>query len=372
MNAYDNAKISVRQFTILIILGVIGDSILILPTIIASYAKQDSWLSMLIAIFLGCMAGLFFASLANKLQRNSLFSFTRQKLGRFLGGCFCLLFLFEFFICILTLLSELSQFMTTQMMPETPVNAIMIVFLIVIIIAYRYGIEAFARMSELIFPIFILLLLFLIVFLMPQVDFTNLRPIAAKGMSVIWRGALPAFVLAFTEMVIMLMLVSHVTGNTKLTKPILIGFAFGGIIMFFIVLLCVLVLGTNLMETKYYPTFVLAQKITIGHFLERVEVIIAFLWIITVFYKSLLLFFSLTKGISQLFELKENHMLTIPIGMILLVGTVVGTPNVIIYMDLLKRYSVSFDLSFCVLIPLLLLVLLLLVDRKKQSLSSSK
>ncbi|MZQ86783.1 endospore germination permease [Paenibacillus sp. 5J-6] len=372
MNAYDNAKISLRQLTILIILGIIGDSILILPTIIASSAKQDSWLSMIVATFLGFLSGWLFASMANKLQRNSLFDFTLQKLGRYVGGCFCLLFLFEFFICILSLLSEMSQFMTTQMMPETPVNAIIIVFLTVIIIAYRYGIEAFARMSELLFPMFMVLFLFLIIFLMPQVDFSNLWPIAAKGMSQIWRGSIPAFTYGFTEMVILLMLVSNVTGNAKLTKPIMTGFALGGVIMFFIVLLCVLVLGTNLMETKYYPTFVLAQKITIGHFLERLEVILAFLWIITVFYKTLLLFYSLMTGISQMLKLKENHMLTIPIGMILLVGTVVGTPSIIIYIDLLKQYYVWFDLSFCVLVPLLLFVLLSIVGRKKQGLSSSK
>ncbi|BFT72220.1 endospore germination permease [Paenibacillus sp. P36] len=372
MNDYDNAKISQRQFTILIILGIIGDSILILPTIIAASAKQDSWLSMIVATFIGLLSGWLFASIANKLQRNSLFVFTRQKLGHLLGGCFCLLFIFEFFICILSLLSEMSQFMTTQMMPETPVNAIIIVFLVVIIIAYRYGIEAFARMSELLFPMFMVLFLFLIIFLMPQVDFSNLWPIAAKGISQIWQGTMPAFTYGFTEMVILLMLVSHVTGNAKLTKPIITGFAFGGVIMIFIVLLCVLVLGTNLMETKYYPTYVLAQKISIGHFLERLEAILAFLWIITVFYKTLLLFFSLTTGISQLLNLKESKMLTIPIGMILLVGTVVGTPSIVIYIDLLKQYYVWFDLSFCVVVPLLLYALLLIADRRKQSLSSSK
>jgi spore germination protein KB len=372
MNAFDNAKISPRQFIILIILGIIGDSILILPTVIASSAKQDSWLSMIVATFLGLMSGWLFASIANKQQRVSLFIFTRQKLGRFIGGCFCLLFLFEFFICILSLLSEMSQFMTTQMMPETPVNAIIIVFLTVIIIAYRYGIEAFARMSELLFPVFMLLFLFLIIFLMPQVDFSNLRPIASRGMGPIWQGAMPAFTFGFTEMVILLMMVSHVTGNAKLTKSILTGVAFGGVIMFLIVLFCVLVLGTNLMETKYYPTFVLAQKITIGHFLERLEVILAFLWITTVFYKTLLLFFSLTTGISDLLKLKENHMLTIPIGMILLVGTVVGTPNIIVYIDLMKQYYVWFDLSFCVVVPLLLFVLLVLADKRNPALSSSK
>ncbi|NOU64786.1 GerAB/ArcD/ProY family transporter [Paenibacillus sp. LMG 31461] len=371
MNTFNNASISVRQFTILIILGVIGDSILIMPTILAASSKQDAWLSMLFAILLGFVAAGIFAGIANKLRRRRLFNLLRLNLGVWIGSVIIVLFLFEFYMCSLTLLSEMSQFMTTQLMPETPINAIIAVFILVIIIAYRYGVEAFARMGELLFPVFMLLFLVLFVLLLPQVEFSNLKPIAAEGMGVIGRGAMLAFVTAFTEMIVLLMLVSNVIGSTSLTKPIFIGYAIGGAILFIIVILCVLVLGPNLMETKYYPTFVLAQKITIGHFLERLEAVMAFLWFISVFYKTLLLFFSLTSGLAELFQLKESHMLTIPVGMLLLVGTVVGTPNITEYNAILESYYVYFDITFCVVIPTLVLILFYIFDlrdkRKKGS-----
>ncbi|CAH1195217.1 Spore germination protein YndE [Paenibacillus allorhizoplanae] len=376
MHTFDNATISVRQFTILIILGVIGDSILIMPTILAASAKQDAWLSMLLAIFLGFIAAGLFAGIANKLRRRRLFNLLRLQLGVWIGSFFIVLFLFEFYMCSLTLLSEMSQFMTTQLMPETPVNAINAVFLLVIIIAYRYGVEAFARMGELLFSVFMLLFLILVVLLLPQVDFANLEPIAIEGIGPIWRGSLMAFSTAFAEMVMFLMLVSNVTGHASLTKPIVIGFAIGGAILFVTVVLCLLVLGTHLMETKYYPTFVLAQKITIGHFLERLEAVMAFLWFISVFYKTLLLFFALISGLAQLFQLKESHMLTIPIGMLILVGTISGTPNITVYNDILQRYYGRFDIVFCIFIPALLLILFYIHDlrdkRKKGTQNDSE
>ena len=161
MSRFNNGTISVRQFTILIILGVIGDSILIMPMMIAASARQDSWLSMLLASLIGIAFGGILALFANKLRSTSLFEFSRQNFGAGLGGLVCGVFLFQFFMCCLTLLSEMSQFMTTQLMPETPINAIILVFILVIIIAYRYGVEAFARMGELLFPLFMLLFLFL-------------------------------------------------------------------------------------------------------------------------------------------------------------------------------------------------------------------
>lgn len=365
MKGFANAKISVRQFTILIILGIVGDSILILPTIMAASAKQDAWLSMLLASLLGLMTGGLFTWIATRLNGSSLVVASLKQLGGVIGSLFSVLLIFQFFICCLTLMSEMSQFMTTQLMPETPATAILLFFSAVIIIAYRYGIEAFARMSELLFPVFMVLFVFLIVFLLPEVELSNLFPIAAKGISPIIKGALPAFAYGFTEMLILLMLVPHINSNTKLTKPIMSGFAMGAVLLFVIVLFSVLVLGPNLMETKYYPTFVLAQKINIGDFLERLEAIITFLWVITVFYKTILVFFALTTGISQLFRLKESNMLTIPLGMILLVFTIVSTPNITEYNKMLIENYPWFDIAFCVLLPGLLLVMFYIAGKLK-------
>ncbi|MFF2885765.1 endospore germination permease [Paenibacillus sp. NPDC057967] len=367
---FTNAKISVRQFQILIILGLTGDSILILPTIIASSARQNAWISMLIAYAVGLVLGGFFAAIANRMQGDSLLDASRRALGGWLGSVVGLLFLFNFFMCSLTLVSELSQFMTTQLMAETPVNAIILIFLTVVIVAYRYGIEAFARMGELLFPAFTALFMVLAILSLSQANIENVKPIAAEGLWPIVDGAIPVVSVAFVEMVVLLALVPYVATDKKLTKPIMKSFAAGGLFLFIVVGLCVLVLGPNLMETKYYPTFVLAQKIAVGNFLERLEAILAFLWIITVFYKTLLLFFALTSGLAHWLRLRESRMLTIPLGMIMLVLTVVGTPNITVYYQILKRYYNWFDLVFCFFVPLLLLIGLLVRKKKGKAASS--
>lgn len=365
MPAHTLDKISSRQLTILIILGIVGDSFLVLPTMIAYFAKQDSWISMGLAWGLGMLTGWMFTGIANRLKEKSLIAAIQSKLGIVPGGIITLLILVQLFLCSLTLMSEISQFMTTQIMPETPVPAIMIVFMSVVIIAYRYGIESLARMGELLFPVFIFLFLCLLVFLIPQITPANVKAILAHGMKPVIRGMFPAYTQAFTEVVFILMLVQHVKSKGKLTKPILTGYAIGGFILFIIVLLCVLVLGPSLMETKYYPAFVLAQKITIGKFLERLEMILMFLWIITVFFKTTMLFFALTLGLSQLFRLKESRMLTIPLTMILIVCSITSTPNITVYNQILNYYYPWFDLFFCVILPMICFIVLLIRKRKK-------
>jgi len=363
MQTSANNKISVRQFTILIILGTIGDSILILPTFIAHFAQQNSWISMIIASICGLAAGWMVSGIANQLQGRTIIEGARHKFGITVSWITGLLFLIQLFMCSLTLMNGMSQFLTTQLMPETPVNAILLLFMAVVIIAYRYGMEGFARMGELLFPVFLALFMCLVLFLIPQLNTTNLKPVLAEGFLPVFQGTLPAFAHSFSEMVLILMLTSYVSSKKSLTKPILTGYAVGGLVLIIVVVLCVLVLGPNLMESKYYPAFVLAQKITIGKFLERLEAILAFLWIITVFFKTTMIFYGLTTGIGQLLRLKENQMITIPLGILIIVCTVASSPNITVYNQLVIYYYPWFDVIFCFALPLLFYVVWMLVKK---------
>ncbi|MGO4370842.1 GerAB/ArcD/ProY family transporter, partial [Paenibacillus sp. MCAF20] len=196
--------------------------------------------------------------------------------------------------------------------------------------------------------------LFLVVFLLPQIESDNLKPVMAKGFLPVLNGMRQSYTVAFPEMIVLLLIAPRVIGANKM-KPIMTGFAISAAVLFITMLLCVLVLGPNLMVTKFYPTFVLSQKLTIGNFLERVEAVLAFIWIITVFFKTLLYFYALVQGIAELMRLKESNMLTIPLGMIILVFSTMVTPNTTIYYYIIDHYWAWFDMTFCVALPLLLL-----------------
>lgn len=354
--ASDNGQLSSRQFMILVILCTIGDSILIIPTLIAAASKQNAWLTMLFSLVLGLGVGVMYGLLAKRMKGLSLIAFVQDVLGKAAGSVVCILFIFYFIYLHITLTSEMSQFMTTQLMPETPNNAIFILFIAVVIIAYRLGVEAFARMSELLFPIFMLLFVFMVVFLLPQAEIANLQPILADGLKPVMSGLFASVTIPFSELIVILMLVPHYKGSARTMKPLLAGIGIGGLILFVTVLLCVLVLGPSLMESKYYPTFILAQKITVGNFLERMEAILTFMWVITVYYKTLLIFYAVTKSIEQLLGLKESNMLTVPLAMLLLVGSVISTPNIVVYNEIIKSVWSLFDATICLLLPALLLV----------------
>ncbi|QJC51076.1 endospore germination permease [Paenibacillus albicereus] len=360
MNRVENGRITARQLKIMIIFALIGDSILILPNLMGNIARQDAWLSQLAAIACGMGMAWAYAALLGRLGRLSLVGAWTALLGRIAGGLLGLVYAYAFYIMVLSLLAEISLFMRAQMMHETPAEAIMLSFLIVLTAGMRYGVETFARTSELLYPIFVAMFVFLSLCLLPQIKPDQLLPIARTGLPSIAEGTLLAFSYGFLEAAVLLMLAPYVKEDDEKAarSAVFQGFFTGGLLLFLLMLLCVLVLGPNMMALKHYPTFLLAQRIEIGRFLERMEAFLIFLWIVTVFYKALLYSFSLQKAIGELARLRDDRVLAMPLALLLLAGGMISVPNIAAYNKLIQAYFPYYDLIVYLGLPLLLLALL--------------
>ncbi|MCM3748741.1 endospore germination permease [Paenibacillus pasadenensis] len=359
MDKLSNGVITTRQFRIIIVFSLIGDTILILPNIIGTEAGDDAWLSMLLAIGAGMLVAWLFASLAKRQAGHSLVGSALIMAGKWAGGFISFVYMYSFFIMILTLLVEISLFMETQMMHDTPPEAIILLFVIVLTASLRYGLESFAKMSELLFPIFLLMFLFLSFCLLPQAQLHELLPIASNGIMPILKGAFPAFGFAFMETAAILMLVPNLQGDAKaMSKAIRNGFLIGSSFLLVVVFMCIMVLGPEMMSAQYYPTFLLARRISIGNFLERVEALLAFLWIVTVFSKAALFAYALMKGIGEMIGLRDDKILAMPLALMLLAGTVINTPNIANYNMLLTYYYPVYDVYVYLSLPFIQFLLL--------------
>ncbi|MCM3747771.1 endospore germination permease [Paenibacillus pasadenensis] len=366
MPAAGKIHITMRQFKIILFFTVIGDSILILPHIMGNSAKEDAWISSLLALAGGILIGLLYSWMAERQAGQSLIGGSIALGGKWFGGFLGLIHVFFFYLVILTLVCEISLFMTSQMMVNTPSEAIVLVFLIAITTAMRYGVESFARLSELLYPVFLLVFLFLFVCLVPQIDFHYLLPFFGNGIFPIVKGTYPAFTFGFLESVGLLMLIPYVDQDRKaISKSIRNAFFMGGLLLFTVVVLCLLVLGSDMMEHKYYPTFQLAQQIEIGEFLERIEAALAFLWIVTVFFKTLLYSFSMMSGLREIFQLKDERIMAMPVTLLILAGSQISVPNVADYNYILSIFT-NYDVVAYLLFPLVQSLLLGLPAVKKR------
>ena len=351
----EKGKISIRQFTVLVILVTIGDSILILPNISSSFAKQDTWISGIIGLLIGLFAVYIFSKFGNLYPQLTLIQAIQKILGKWLGTFVAALFLIYPLITVVAFIRELGDFITTEMMPETPTLAVQILFICIIIFAVRLGLEVIARTGEIFLPCIILLFLLLVIFLIPQVEFNNLFPILENGIKPVIHGSFSFIAFPFLELVVFLMIYPYINQSQHIKKGFLQGALLGGIVLIILIVISILVLGPDETSRNIYPSYSLARRVTIAHFLERVEAIVALLWMLTIFMKCTFYFYVFNLGLAQLANLKGYRVLALPTGLLIIVLSPIISPNITYYNKVLSEYWPYFIATCCLLFPLLLL-----------------
>lgn len=350
-----NVKISVRQFTILVVLITIGDALLVLPAIPALEAKQDAWISGIAGMAAGLMIVYLICAVGRLYPHLTLIEYNRAILGKWAGSIVFLVFLTYPFLSAAAHVREIGDFTSTHFMPETPILAIHIIFVAIIVMGVRLGLETIARTGELFFPWFLLFFIFLVVSLSRDVDFNNMQPVLEEGIKPIIRGSFAMMTFPFAELVVFLMIFPYVNRSDKITRGFLWGASFGGLILFIIISMSILVLGPDLTARNMYPSYMLAKTINVGNFLQRLEAVLAFLWIITSYLKITFYFFVFHLGFAQLFKLKDYRVLTLPFSMNLIAFTILVSPNISFFNHVIAVYWPLYDLTYSVMLPLLLL-----------------
>ncbi|MBJ6360543.1 endospore germination permease [Paenibacillus sp. GCM10012307] len=352
----EKGRINVRQLAALCLLTQIGDMILVYPAVITSYSHQDSWIASLMGIPFGLFSIWIMLRLYKMQPGKTLIEGLIANLGKWLGAIVSLWYLFYFLILASTITREVGDFLTTQIMPKTPLPVIHLLYLIVVVWAISHGIESMARSAELFLPLVVLFVLFLFVFILPQADINRIRPIFGTGPTAILQGIAVTIAYPFGELIALMMLLPYTTDQRNRNKDILLTALIVSLMLSTLVMISIMVLGPFFTRHNIYASFILAQRISIGNFLERIEVIVATVWILSTFFKGALYFYCFILGISQVLRLRSYKPLIWPSAMIVFGLAMIISPNITYYFATVIFYWVDWDITCGTVIPLFLLL----------------
>lgn len=351
--------ISARQFAALALFVTLGDSLVILPGTMVSLAKQDAWLSMVVGLAAGLPVMLLFLAVYARGAATSPVAKLKQICGPWFGGLFILPYIaFALFLSAGSM-RILGDFMITQIMPETPGTAVVALLLAVAVAAIRGGVEAFARAGEVLLLCFLFVFFFFILTLVPQADLHRLLPVWENGPGPVAHGGLLSLSFCFIEIMPLMMLMPHVKANSRkeMRRALLFGAIAGGCALLIVTLLCITVLGPGHAERHMYPTYTLAKKISVGSFLERMEAMIAFMWIISTFVKLGVNLFAIHLGLAQWIGSRSYRTLAVPVAVVTLALGANFTDNMAYFHHIVTLAWPIYDLTM-LFVPLLLLGLL--------------
>ncbi|MCY9669649.1 endospore germination permease [Paenibacillus alginolyticus] len=320
--------LSARQLMILIILFSVGTTILVVPSMLAAETKQDAWISGVVGVSIGLLFLMMYVRLVHMYPDYTLFDMNERLLGKWLGKAVTLLLIFTAVVISAQVLYYIGTFMTTQIMPTTPMHAINILMITFVIMGSKLGIIILGRTAEIFFPWILLLFFLLVIFVTPQAHFKNLLPIGEASILSITRASIFMIVYSYFPIIFTLCLISSdAKFPNRLAKSFLYGGISSGIMMISIAFLSIMVMGPDQSSRQIYATYALAKKISVGNFLQRIEVTVAFLWFISIYFKLTLYFHVAIKGLASLFQIQNYKSLSTPVGLIVTVLSLVVYPN---------------------------------------------
>lgn len=360
-----NVKISSHQFQVLVTLFSIGTSILVVPSSLAAESKQDAWIAAIFGTVVGLLFIWLFCVLAQLFPNLTFVQIIEKILGKWVGKAVSLIFVFMSFIYGSILLYFSGKFLNMHLMPNTPMAALNILMVIIIVMGVRLGLETIARSAEIFILFFFTLFFFLVLFISPEIKFENLQPVFEVSYSTIVQSSLTLIEKSSIDAIVLLMIFPAFINNfEQAKKSFFIGYLIAGIIIIIFTFLCVSVLGAYNTASEHYPGYELAKRINIGGFIQRIEALMAALWIIGLYFKATLYFYASVFGMAQIINLKDYRPLTIPLGMIAVPFSLIMFPNVVYENDWNDKTVLVLSFLIGVFLPLLLLAVYAI--RRKQ------
>lgn len=361
MNDMDKIKITNHQLFSLIANGATGGSVIVISAVIASVARQDAWIVALLTPALGIPVIWIYWFLGSQYPGMTFIGIIKKIFGKWIGLIVSFGFVFFCFTSASRVIWYVSNFISTQAMPETPVYVMDSLFMTAIVISVLYGIETIARASELFIYFASILFFSAMILVLPNARIENLLPVFEKGIIPVLKGSvfLSCF-LTFPAITLMMIYPVNLSNISEAKKSLLKGYLWAGFMIFVTILMSILVLGSTVTAKYQYPTYLLVTEIKVGTVFTRLEFLIIASWIVTELVIGILFFYAGVAGLSELLGLKDHKRIVIPLGLIVFVMSWIAFPNLVYERNWNSLVWPPYSITYGLILPVLLLLVFLI------------
>ncbi|MDQ0113906.1 spore germination protein KB [Paenibacillus harenae] len=314
-------KISGFQISLLLFTFIVSTLILSVPGIMVGYAKQDAWMSVILASTTGLLNIFVMTALAIRYPGQTIIQYASAICGKWVGkliGFYCTYYLFFF---ISSTVNEHAGFLNTVLMINTPSLVLILTLLIFCSLAVLSGVESIARCNEVIVMIVVLLLLPIFIFSLRNVDPARLTPVLSEGIIPVIRGSVVPSAW-MSQFFFLGWFLPHLNEKPqKVRGKLLFSLGCTALLIMAIDILTIMVFGPITPRMKFAFLNVIKYTDIIGP-LERLEAIAITIWVLGISIKVSMLLYMFCISATQLFGAKNYRKTVVPITVLSAVGSV--------------------------------------------------
>ncbi|MGF6947814.1 spore germination protein KB [Neobacillus sp. B4I6] len=289
-------------------------------------AKQDAWISMLIAGTFSIMITFISIRLSCHFPNQTIIEYSRMILGKWLGRIIVIPLLVHWYLGIAVTLRQSSGLIMLTLFKRTPIVVVIVLMLIpVIYITFVGGIESVGRFSELVGPITYGIFFIIVLFCLNNIDISKMLPIYAdSGWKNILKGSI--FPLSFLgDSTIVLLLTGFINEPKKGGLGVFWGLFLSTMYLVISILLVILTFGPGLSSKMFFPFYEVVRFISAVEFIQNLEMLLIIFWILCVFVKLSLFLFAASYGTAQWLNMKNWK------GTIWFVGPIIFTISLLFH-----------------------------------------
>lgn len=319
-------------------------------------AGQEAWLAMLVGLALDLLIAAELALLGHWYRGQTMLEYPQAILGRVFGWPVGVAFALFFAHVGSTSLWELSEFAGRVFLPETP--ALMVAVLIASLCTYAawLGLDTFARLAELLAPLFVLGFVLMVAMASPAMEFVNLRSPFEQGLGPPLRaGLLPASLLGVCIVVGALLPYHGDAAGTWKAKAV--GVSAAVFIVTITMLTAVAMFGPVEAGRAGSVVMPITKTIRLGDLIQRLELFWVGAWITAAVVSLTTLTWAAATGLARAFGVPDYRWLLVPLNVLVVAAGPLTFQNLADLDDFWERaypiYALSIEFG---LVTLLLVV----------------
>ena len=330
----------------------------------------NSWIGIIIAYIIGIITVLLTIYLSNYQKDLNLFEKNKHLFGDVFGTIINIFISLILFIIAVTILYNVTSFITTQFLYRTPMLITSILLIMLCIYCSTKEINVIAHVSIILMSINIFVFLISNLSLIGDIKLDNLLPILKIAPSNLLISSLKvATINTLPTIIILIIPKNKITTPKKFTKWLLIAYLIGSLISVITIITTISVLGIHLTNAFEYSEYMVLKKVKLFGFLERVENIISMQWITEAYIYLTLIIYTIAKNIPPQND-KTFKYLNIIIGFLLILTNKIIFNNITVFNNYIN--SKFINITSLLIIVYLIMIIKIIFNRHKMCKVSKK
>lgn len=356
-----NEKISEKELTFIISNLIIVKMIFSFTRGLFLYAGNSAWIE---SVFMSLIA-LAFLELSFLTYRicgkKTVVEVAEEIGGKLLKSVVTILCLFVLFANFVSEIRIFFESVKIVLLPRTKTELIMLMVAIAIAIGAKKGMTAIATVNAIFFPICLIFLAFIAVFLIKNYDINNLFPMLGEGtQNIVFGGIKNMF--CFSDILALNLLMPHIKDIGTVKRSGRKAVVIASVTLILICLCYALCYSDDRAKEFLLPIYQLTRMIKAGEYFQRFEAFFEFVWTITELLYAEIYVFLIAETVSRGFSVPNYKVLiypTIAISFLL----AIEEPSVV---DVIKMSDLVGVTSYPIAFLLPIIIPILYIPKKRK------